>query len=147
MAVCEAQLLDSFLEQYDWISKRDREDRWLTGWEGEDRSYPLAIQLSDTWISFQVSPFLKLGLDWESWPEISHFLLELNHLSHMAKLSIDSQGDIHLSLEVFTSSIDYDKFCDTLGVLAYYADFFYNEILNKMDHVGFRYSEALNFLA
>ena len=64
----------------------------------------------------------------------------------MARLSLNSEGHIELGLEALTQNFSYENFCTCLGLLGFYADQFYDEILSQLDAVGYRYSESLNLL-
>lgn len=147
MSRCSSPKLETYLRDYGWSFRNESENSWVTGWQGQDRSYPLTIDLNDTWVILSVTPFLKLNIDWDSWPEISRYLLELNHQCHMVKIVINDCGDIALILEILASNLAYNDFSDALGILGYYADFLYDEILSQFDRIGFQYAHALNFLA
>ncbi len=144
---CSSEMLECYLRDYGWSFRSNGPQSWLTGWQGQDRSYPLTVHLNDTWLVLNVNPFLKLNIDWESWPEISRYLLELNADCHMVKIVINQNGDIGLVLELLASNLAYSDFSDALGVLGYYADYLYDEILSQFDRIGFQYAHALSFLA
>lgn len=143
---CTGELLESFLADYGWAFRREGEGMWKTGFRGEEQIFPLSIILTETWISFVVQPFVELSIDWDSWPEISRLLLELNARATMAKLSISLEGRIELSIEVLNAAFTYESFSLTMGLLGYYADSYYDEILSDLDMIGYRYSESLNLL-
>jgi hypothetical protein len=143
---CDGKLLESFLSAYGWSYRREGDGAWRTGFRGEDQSFPLSILLSESWVTFSVQPFLSIPVDWESWPEISRMLLELNSKSTMVKLSLNPSGQMELSLEAFAINFEYDVFCLAMGLLGFYADSFYDEILTRLDSIGFRYTESLNLL-
>ncbi len=138
--------LESYLRDYGWSFRKMDDNHWVTGFQGKDRSYPLRLLVSDTWITFQIHPFLKLNVDWECWPELAKFLLELNHSSQMVKLVLNEKGHIGLTLEALASGLNYEAFSDCLGILGYYADYLFDEVLTFMDHIGFNYSLSMNFL-
>lgn len=146
MIRCDGELLESYLADYGWSFRREGEGSWRTGFRGEDQCFPLHILLSDSWVTFSVQPFLSISVDWDSWPEISRLLLELNSTSTMVKLSVDGSGQMELSLDAFSLNFNYDAFCLAMGLLGFYADSFYDEILTRLDSLGFRYTESLNLL-
>ncbi len=88
------QVIEGFLRQYGWTFHADGQSCWVTGWQSESRAYPLIITLNDTFVSMVVAPLMKLGMDWDSWPEIMRFILELNNDARMVKLGIDEFGDL-----------------------------------------------------
>ena len=140
------ELLESYLADYGWAFRKISRGHWVTGWQGRDRAYPLVLSLSDTWLSFQVKPFLRLAVDWENWPELSQFLLEMNHSCHMVKLVVDDRGDVGLSLEIFANNMVFPNFADALGVLGYYCDYLYEQILGQMDRIGLSLDQAVKYL-
>lgn len=146
MERCTSQMLEAFLADYGWVFRSAGENEWLTGFEAEECSFPLRISLTETWISFQIQPFLGIKIDWECWPEISRWLLDLNHTSPLVKLSINAEGFIELNLDVLNMGFQYDGFCTILGLIGFYADMFYDDILSHLDLIGFRYSESLGLL-
>ncbi len=143
---CTSELLESFLADYGWVFHREGEGRWRTGFLGAEQSFPLSIILTETWITFVIQPFVSLAVDWESWPEISRLLLELNARSTLAKFAISPEGKIELSIEVLTRGFDAESLSLTLGLLGHYADASYDEILSGLDLIGYKYTESLNLL-
>ncbi len=143
---CTGSVLESYLSDYGWVFQTDAEHQWKTGFHGESCHFPLVIILSDTWVSFHIDPFLQIAIDWESWPEIALFLLELNARHPMLKIGVSTHGHIELSMDVLNRAMDYENFCLALSLLGFYADLIYDEVLSHLDHIGFRYSETLSLL-
>lgn len=146
MNQCTPEVLEAYLQEYGWSYHYVDQGQWVTGWQGQERSYPLKISVCDTWITFQIKPFVKLTIDWDSWPELSYFILKKNDDCQMVKLALDENDQISLYLEVFANGFSYQDFNDTIGLMGYYADRLYDEILSHLDTIGFRYAHALNFL-
>lgn len=138
--------LESYLCDYGWTYRKTDGNQLVTGFQGKDRAYPLRILSSETWVTFHIHPFLKLSIDWECWPELAKFLLELNHSSQMVKLVLNEKGHIGLTLEMLVSGMSYDCFSDGLGIIGYYADYLFDEVLSFLDQIGFNYSLSMNFL-
>lgn len=141
---CTSELLESYLLDYGWSFRREGKGLWKTSFRGEEQLFPLSIIMTDNIVSFIIQPFVELTVDWESWPEISRLLLEWNARATLAKFSLSGDGRIELSIEVLNNAFSYDSFSLTMGLLGYYADAYYEEILNDLDTMGFRYSESLN---
>jgi len=131
------ETLESYLNTYGWEYQLGRAQAFLTGWQGEKRSYPLTIRLTDTWIMLQVAPLMKLSVEWEASPELSRYLLELNHDCQMVKVSIDSDAQIVLSLQLFNIDCSYEQFSDAIGVIGHYAEFLYDEISGRLQDLGY----------
>src|SRR5690606_7967438 len=125
MSHVSERLIESFLKQYGWSFHGTGQGRWVTGWQGEQQSFPLVIELTDTWLSLTVAPLMKLGVDWNNWPEVMRFLLELNYDCKFVKVGIDEFGDISLSMQIFVGGLNYDQFSDALGVVGHYAEKFF----------------------
>ena len=141
-----ASTIESYLIDYGWNFRRLTPEHWQTGFQGKERQFLLHIFLSETWVSLNIPIYLDLAIDWESWPEIAKYLLELNHGSSMLRLSLCDSGRISLSLEVFTAQLSYEIFCTSMGLMGFYADWFYDEILNRLDSLGYRYTDKLKLL-
>jgi hypothetical protein len=146
MERCTGAVLETYLADYGWTYRASGDQQWKTGFQGEEGVFPLVIRLTETWISFQIQPFLKLSIDWDNWPEIACRLLELNSKSPLAKLSISGEGHIELTLEALNHGFDYEEFCLMIGLLGFYADQFYDDILSHLDVLGFKYTETLRLL-
>lgn len=138
--------LENFLKNYGWSYQPAPNNAWYTGWQGERRSYPLTIRLTDTWVLFQVTPLMKLGVDWYAWPELSRFLLERNHDFHMVKIGIDEYGEVSLSLQLFNYNFAYEVFSDALGIIGHYTEIFYDELLQELHNMGFFNGYAKDYL-
>lgn len=139
--------LAGFLQQYGWQFRLGPENEIQSGWQGEHRAYPLNIVIGETWISFRVEPFLAVEIDWESWPEIASYILEINDGTNMVKISLDDQKRIVMGLDIFVEDLCFERLANILGIIGYYADLIYEDILNLLDQVGFSYCESLNILA
>ncbi|MBF0440913.1 MAG: hypothetical protein HQK54_03325 [Oligoflexales bacterium] len=146
MIQCLHRVIETYLDNYGWSYKVGGCGGWITGFQGGERSYPLFINITETWITFNIRPFIGISTDWEYWPEVLQFLLKLNNRCSMVKLVIDDDNCISLLLEIFARDLSYSEFYDSLGVLGYYADFIYGEILDFFDKIDFKYSHSLKFL-
>ena len=140
------ELLESYVADYGWAFRKIAPGHLATGWQGRDRAYPLVLNLSETWLCLQVRPFIRLAIDWENWPELSQFLLELNHSCHMVKLVVDERGDVCLNLEIFANNIVFSNFADAVGVLGYYCDYLYEQISGHLDRIGLPVDQAVKYL-
>lgn len=124
------------MERYGWKYRRSDEKTWETGWSCDRRSYPMKIDICDTWITFEISPLLPMELEWMDWPELTTLLLELNHSIHFVKLALTETGEVSLSAQVFSNQLDYDSFHDTVGVLGHYAEILFEKLMNHAIDIG-----------
>lgn len=141
-----SQRVETYLRDYGWAFRRTTDSQWQTGFQGRERHFPLRITACDSWVSLYAHPFLKLRIDWEAWPEIARFALELNHACPLVKLVINDQGHIGMTLEILASQFDFEQFSDAVGIMGYYADYLYDEFLTYFDQIGFNYAAQLNLL-
>jgi hypothetical protein len=146
MALSTSELVESYLNRYGWSYHLTDEKSLQTGWSGEEGVFPLKIVFYENWVGFQVRLFKKLAIDWESWPEISRYLLEWNDGCHMVRTAIGPKGDINLSLDLPTGALAFDLFAETLTVLGHYTERLYKDLLEHLDHVGYRYCKSLDIL-
>ena len=137
MEACQGMHVENFLRQYGWAYKKAYDGCWYTGWHGSNRSYPLVIRRSETFVSFTISPLFKCQADWEEWPELLLTMLQLNAELVGARLAIDEKGAITLQAQIYTSQFQFDVFEQTLGVLGYYADELYEKMMGLFEESGF----------
>lgn len=126
------ELLETYLREYGWSFEALGDDTWCTGFQGETRLYPLTISLSSTCVSFEVRPLIDLQLDRSRWPEMSHYLLQLNARLQLVKLGVGEGGELMLSCQVLTAGFDYETMNRILGILGYYADELAPEIYGRL---------------
>ena len=129
--------VERFLEQYGWTYRPHGRGVWMSGWASDLRSYPLKIIWDESFVELAIQPFYKLDFDWEAYPDISTWLLELSDNYKMIKVSIDQVGDLVLSLVMINHNLDYIRFSTGLGILGYYADIIYDEISEALDQSAF----------
>ncbi len=128
--------LESYIEAYGWAFHKLGEACWLSGWQGEQRSYPLTISMTESWVLLEVRPFVALPEDERLCAQLTKYLLQLNHMSHMVKLAMDDESGIILSIQLFACHLPYEAFADALGVLGYYAELLYDEIYVRACNPG-----------
>ncbi len=138
--------IESFLLEYGWTFHRTGELSWMSGWQGERQTFPLTIQLTETWVLFEVCPLLRVDLDWQNSPEIWKTLMLLNHDCKMVKATLNYQGDLCLQMQIFARNLNYDIFSDALGILGHYAETYTDELSAKLNEVGLRPTSTFEYL-
>ena len=138
--------LESCLRHYGWQYQVVNQTQIVTGWQGAERSYPLRIEICDSWLELRVEPFLGILIDWDTWPELAVQLLKMNDSSSFVRLSIAGDGRICLNCEVLCSTLSFEVFDNTIGLIGHYSDIIYDQILEVMDQIGYNYCEPLNIL-
>lgn len=124
------ETIDSFFEQYGWTFEKSGEDLWFTGFRGDVSNYRIFIKVTEHWAYFTIAPFVVAPKGEDCTRRLNWHLLRLNRDINMAKFCLDADGDIVLTVEMPTESLDYGQFSEALGVLSYYADDSYLEVLN-----------------
>lgn len=138
MQVCTPETLETYLRDYGWTFSAESERKWHSGWQGDGHAFPLEITMSDTWIRFDVRPFMTIDMTSPRVGEMSVFLLELSFDLHLVKLSLDPNGGLVLSAQTLSRGFDLETLSDLLGVLGYYADHLRKEIMQRFDMLGYQ---------
>ena len=125
------------LTEYGWTFETTGANVWRTGFQGEQRLYPLAIRLTSTCVSFEVRPLIDLTLDSVRCPVLSRDLLELNDRMQMVEVAITESGEVSLACQVLAAGFDYEMLGRVLGILGYYADEVAPNIYQRMASYGF----------
>jgi len=134
-----AEIIDSYFEQYGWSYNREPDsNNWTTGFRGDVSSFRIFVKLTDNWIYFTIIPFIIAPKDPERTRRLNWHLLRLNREINMAKLCLDEDNDVVLTVELPGENLDYSEFSDALGALCYYADDAYLEMLNIAQSSGAR---------
>jgi len=132
MSQLTSELLASYLVSYGWTFEATGPASWRTGFQGEQRLYPLEIRLTQTCVSFEVRPLVDLTLEFGRWPEISRDLLELNGRMQLVKLALVGDGEVTLACQVLVAGFTYDMLSRILGIIGYYADEVTPEIYQRL---------------
>ncbi|MCB9557553.1 MAG: hypothetical protein H6707_15705 [Deltaproteobacteria bacterium] len=120
-----------YFDNYGWQYEFDpTTTTWRTGFRGDTSNFNIIVHLTENWLFFALNPFVNCPKDPACTPRLHHHLLRLNHVVNMAKFSVDEEGDVVLTVELPTESLDYSDFADGLNALSYYADTYYLDILN-----------------
>lgn len=121
-----------FFETYGWRYDFEESTKtWHTGFRGDTSNFNIFVHLTENWLYFTITPFVNAPADQACEATLHRFLLRLNHAINMAKFSLDSDGDVVLTVELPTENLDYSEFADGLNALSFYADAHYLEVLNS----------------
>ncbi len=123
--------LQEFLRRYEWSFQPVGSGSFLTGWQGKNCQFPLEITLLDTWVSFRVAPLLDLQFRGRPYADLVRYILDLNLSVRLVRIGMDSKGVIELSVDVMREGLTYETFSHVLGVIGYYADTLYDEVVLK----------------
>lgn len=129
MNECDENLLQEYLRNYEWTYQPTGNGVILTGWQGRNGHFPLEITIRDTWIQFRIAPLMDLQFKGRPYIELVRFIFELNLSIRLVRIAMDSKGQIELNLDVFRTNFSFELFSKTVGILGYYADTIYDEIV------------------
>jgi putative sensory transduction regulator len=123
------ETIESYFEQYGWGYERLDDTHLLTGFNSEvTDAFAIHVTLTSNWVYFTISPFVGAPKETASAHKLYKHLLRLCQQINMAKFTVDSDGDVTLTVELPRQNLDYDEFSDALGALSYYADQTYETI-------------------
>lgn len=130
--------LESLLTEYGWTFEAKGGNTWMTGFQGEQRLYPLQIRLTQTCVSFEVKPLVDLTMELGRWPDLSRELLELNARMQIVKVGVTEDGELTLACQVLSTGFDFEMLTRILGIIGYYADEvtpeIYHRLASRSDH-------------
>lgn len=122
-------MLDQYFEQYGWDYEQFDNETFVSGFQGEASTFQIFIKSDDDWVYFMLLPFINKPKP-EYQEKVYSHLLHLNYEMNLVKAGIDDDGDVFLAVEIPTDNLDYQRFCDALDALSYYADTHYLQTLN-----------------
>ncbi len=134
-----------WLTRYGWNFEKVDDQLWMTGWQGDTKSFPLTVRINSTWVHFEVPHLVDFEVDFNIWPELSKKILELNNEVQMLKLSLDEEAKISLSGQIYCKNLDFHMFSETLGVIGYYADELFSMLIDEANHIGVFNSQYENY--
>jgi hypothetical protein len=117
------ETIESYFEQYNWQYEQLDETHFLSGFKSEvTDTFPIYVTLTPNWVYFTIVPFIQAPANPECERKLYRHLLRLCQEINLAKFSVDSDGDVILTVELPRENLDYSEFADALGALSYYAD-------------------------
>ncbi|MBK6846573.1 MAG: YbjN domain-containing protein [Proteobacteria bacterium] len=129
--IASVQTIHDFFERYGWQCDFDGETAtWVTGFRGKTANFNIMVHLTENWLYFIISPFANAPGTAVCEQRLCQYLLRLNHTINLAKFSVDSDGDVVLTVEIPTEGLTYSQFRDGLNAVSYYADCHYLDVLN-----------------
>jgi hypothetical protein len=116
--------IENFLIQYGWNFERISDEVITTGFSSEeiDETFLIVIQYSLPWLRLSIPAFIIAPED-EKWLNFSKQLLLLNHDARQVYFSMDSDGNIVLSTDLYLdNNFSYDIFEMSISALSYLAE-------------------------
>ncbi len=130
------EAIEGYFETYGWQYESASPGLYRTGFAGDSGQYDIWVRVTDQWVYFAISPFLKPATDEGHLQQVLETLLLANHEINMAKFAVDEAGDVILSVELPIEGFGYSHFSDALTALSHYADDFREkfEMAQQADH-------------
>ncbi|MDH5490747.1 MAG: YbjN domain-containing protein [Myxococcales bacterium] len=100
--------LAKHMETLGWPMQRYGESTFLTVHSTDEGEVRIFLRLSEHWLVASIVPFLETA--GKITFELSRWLLRQNRDMYQTKFAYDEDGDIVLTVEVPTESLDYPEF-------------------------------------
>lgn len=132
----EGEDIAGFFDAYGWRYERESDGLYRTGFVGDSGHYEIWIRVSDDWVYFTINPFLRPPAGERLSDDVLELVLRTNHDLNLAKLALDDEGDVLLTVELPVGGFGYSHFADALTALSHYADLYkgaFEEVLKQDD--------------
>ncbi|MAQ15549.1 MAG: hypothetical protein CMN30_12235 [Sandaracinus sp.] len=128
----DAETIEGYLAAGGWKMKRIAAQTWRGRFRTQrtGRKFPVLVHqdVNEGFLTAAIVPLVRSPEDAGRAHALYTRLLELNQVFFMAKLSIDDDLDVVLSVEYPLADLDESELVDALQALAYYADVHHDEI-------------------
>ncbi len=114
--------LPGYFDQFGWRYERRHPGEFLTGFSGDHGAWDIVVRVTDLVVTFTIAPYVERPADVMPGPALLHVLLRANHDLNLAKLGLDRDHDVCLSVEMPADGFGYSQFADALMAIAHYAD-------------------------
>lgn len=121
--------VEQYLKQYGWTYEKPQEQLVVTGFRGKADTFRVFVQVADPWVLLAIAPFVPQPAP-ECRDRFCRFLLRLNYEINLAKIGVDPDGDISLSIELRAEDLRFEDFAIALDALSAYADEYYLTLTN-----------------
>jgi hypothetical protein len=128
-----ADAIPGFFDQFGWRYERRGVDVFRTGFVGDAGAWDIWVHAKPPLVVFVISPLFPRPDGVAPGPMLLHAMLLANHQLNLAKLAVDDDDDVALSVELPTEGFCYERFRDALTALVHYADEF-TESLEQAEH-------------
>lgn len=116
--------IPGYFDQVGWQYDRQRHDQFRTGFTSDKGSWDMLVRVTDLMVSFTVPRYVERTSKVPPGPILNLALLRANHELNLAKLGVDSDGDICLTVEIPADEFSVSQFKDAIMALVHYADDF-----------------------
>jgi len=135
----DAATIESHLAAGGWRMKRIAAQTWRGRFKTArtGRKFPVLVHQDPDagYLTCAIVPLVRTPEEGDYAHVLYTRLLELNQVFFMAKLSIDDDLDVVLSVEYPIADLDRSELVDALQALSYYADVHHDELQRIVDGV------------
>ncbi len=121
--------LPGYFDVYGWRYERREPRVFRTGFVGENGAWDIWVTASELLVVFLISPYVDRPEDVAPGAPLLRTILKANHELNLAKLGLDDEHDVCLSVEMPAEGFGYSQFSDALTAIAHYAD----ELKDRLD--------------
>ena len=121
--------LPGYFDVYGWRYERRESRVFRTGFVGENGAWDIWVTASELLVVFLISPYVERPEGIVPGAPLLLTMLKANHELNLAKLGLDDDHDVCLSVEMPAEGFGYSQFSDALTALAHYAD----ELKDRLD--------------
>ncbi len=132
-----------WLQQYGWTYETRDEALIVTGFRGASNAFRIFIQPAERSLILAIVPYVAPPTP-ESRDRFCRYLMRLNYELNLAKIGVDPDGDVALSVELPGEGISYEAFATVLDALCFYADENYLTLLNLGQDAAYQPDENLD---
>lgn len=121
--------LPGYFDVYGWRYERREPRVFRTGFVGENGAWDIWVTATDALVVFSISPYVDRPANTPPGAPLLRTMLKANHELNLAKLGLDDDHDVCMSVEMPADGFGYSQFSDALTALAHYAD----ELKERLD--------------
>lgn len=122
--------VEEYFQRYGWSYSRDSDNTWITGVRTRVSSFRIFVRITEHWIFFVVNPLVVAPPRKKDRLRFYYHALRYNFDMNFAKLSLDADGDLSMSIEIPTENFVYSHFADALDGLSHHAAIIYSDLFN-----------------
>lgn len=114
--------ISGFFDEYGWHYERRESITYRTGFSGENGAWDIWVRVKDSLVVFSIAPYVTRPEGVAPGTPLLRTLLQVNHELNLAKLAINDDQDVALSVEMPAEGFVFSHFSNALTALAHYAD-------------------------
>lgn len=122
--------VEEYFQRYGWSYSRDSDNTWITGVRTRVSSFRIFVRITEHWVFFVVNPLVVAPPRKKDRLRLYYHALRYNFDMNFAKLGLDADGDLFMSIEIPTENFVYSHFADALDGLSHHAATIYSDLFN-----------------